>query len=507
MEGRWENRPLADLDSGVAGEPLHSARRPSRRMLFALVLVVAGIAAVCWWRRSRPTDRGGEDQPNLAEARPESLLEEAPTTLPSIGKPSPDAPSIPQPDAPIPKTVPGLMEEAEGVVVRLVQRFPDDPYALDCMAKARFYLGNVTAASEYWDRCLALDPRAAFAWEGLGRVAASKGEYEEAAAAFRKAMELRPELPDTAWLSETACQLAEVLMKLGEVEEAIAVLEESIRVSPESAMAHLLLGQLHLQVRKYEKAKQHFEEVIRVEPTLSHAHFGLANALSRAGRREESLKCLERFQKLRARESNIRRGVRAKEEEPRVLARTVAKTYRHAGQIYQGHGDLQEAERHWRRAAVLSPRYTGCRMSLAILYEQTNRLPEALEMYRQLAAIEPANASYSWRSGMLSVRLGQFEPAEAAFKRVVELAPDSAQGHAALAELYLHSNQKVVEAKKLAEEAVRLDPVAPYYALLSRACARTGDEAGAKSAAEKAMELHLEKEEHQRQEPQVEPGK
>jgi tetratricopeptide (TPR) repeat protein len=475
---RRRNRPLPEQGGQVGGPLPRRAERAGRGIAFGIIAVVVVIVALSCWRLSHPAaDRvpRSAGEPTAKATAPRASDSSTQQTL--------------EIDAPVPTTVPALMEEAEQVVGRLVQRFPRDPYALDCAAKAHLYLGHTTEAAEYWDRCLQSDSQAAFAHEGLGRVAGMKSDYEEAVRRFRTAIELFPASSDTSWLADTACQLADTLMKLGRTEQAVDVLERNIRVCPDSAKSHLLLGQLRLQSREFEKARQSFEETIRIQPESSQAHFGLATALRRTGEQVKSAQSMKIFQELNAKKSKVRTRMKFQEEEPEELAAKVAMTYTHAGQIYEQHGDLPGAERHWRRAALLSQTNVAARVLLAAHYVKTTRPVDAIKAYKELTAIEPANPMHHWQLAMLHVRMGQFEPAEAALETVMKLSPESAQGYVALAELYEQSGQKLAAAKRLAEEAVRIDPVAPHYALLSRVCARAGDEAGALQAARKAKEL------------------
>lgn len=496
-EERWRYTRLSEQNGAAEEESPRSGEGRSWRIVLFLVVSAGGIVAVCWWGLSSLVDREGEDGPKVAEVDPRRLAESAPP-VPAQPEPAPHRPPTWDPDAPLPETVPELMEEAEQVVDRLVERFPDDPQALDCMAKTQFYLGRSTTASEYWNRCLELDPQSDFACAGLSRIAAIKGDYEEVAALLHRAVTLRPASADPGWLSDKTCDLADTLTKLGKVDEAIATLEENVRVNPRLAKSRLLLGQLYLQSRKYEKAKGEFEEAVRIRPALSHGHFGLATALARTGDRERSSLSMERFKELRAKESAARTGTKSKDEEPKVLARTIAMTYAHAGQIYRNIGDMEEAERHWRRASLLSPQNTACRTFLAILYQETNRLPEAVETCKQLAAIEPANPIHLWQLGVLSARLGRVKEAETAFESVVEAAPLISLGYAALAKLYLETNQNLDEAERLAREAVRIDPIEAHRALLSRVCEKTGRPVDdATSAADGTDELPPENPERQ----------
>jgi Flp pilus assembly protein TadD len=50
-------------------------------------------------------------------------------------------------------------------------------------------------------------------------------------------------------------------------------------------------------------------------------------------------------------------------------------------------------------------------------------------------------------------------------------------------------NQKLPEAKTLAQRLVELEPTAPNYSILAEACHRNSDQAGAREALRRAMDL------------------
>jgi len=96
---------------------------------------------------------------------------------------------------------------------------------------------------------------------------------------------------------------------------------------------------------------------------------------------------------------------------------------------------LNEAEALWLRAAALDASNALCRLQLAVLCQQTRRYHEALRYYLEVAQIDPSDALVQLNLGRVSLKLNLMTQAEAAFKRVVELAPDRPEGHAALAQV------------------------------------------------------------------------
>lgn len=116
-----------------------------------------------------------------------------------------------------------------------------------------------------------------------GQTAYRAGRYEEAVAAFRKAVEAQP---DSA---RARINLGSTLGLLGQVEEAKAQYREALRLAPDSATAHFNLGLLLVREGDLEEAVEHFDQAV-VEAQDDHAaHLELARTLRRLGRGEEAL--------------------------------------------------------------------------------------------------------------------------------------------------------------------------------------------------------------------------
>ena len=320
------------------------------------------------------------------------------------------------------------------------------------------------------------------------------GEYEKAVALLRKALKIDPTLRGADE------QLADALFGLGKFEEAIAFLKNDRKVSAITTGILLRLGAAHRSLKEYEEAKKNYQAALEIDPALPDAYYGLAKACAELGQADESRGYLKKYKDLVDRDTKARiERARASGDRAIVIAReNLADIYTAAGQVYRSHGDARNAEGHWLKAAKLFPEDTVCRNELLALYQQTNRTDETLQILGQLAEIEPENATHPLTVGVLNARLNRFDAAERAFQKVSELAPQRPEGRLALVHLYLRSNRKLPEAAELARAVVELAPTPSNCVLLSAACNRNGDHAGAVSAIERAIELDPGNEEYGR---------
>ncbi len=470
MAEAWRYRRI------TAGEKSTGPSSYSGKRLWLLLAILLVLVAVSSWA-FRPWSLG------RAERESATANHTSPGGLALSDRPATIAGERPSSDHPLPKTAQEVIEEARREALLLCQEFPEDWEAFDLAGRFYRFVGDMTSARGAWKRSTELNPKNTSAHENLGATAALQGEYAAAAEWYRESLQNNPQS------ASAAVRLADILAKLGKLPEAVDVLETARTANPSSTEVLVLLGQVRLQLRDYDAARGAFDQALHLNPELQEAHFGLGTALTRLGLAAEARPHLEKFRELKAAEPLV-----PEESDPERfdLAKTsahVSAFYTYAAGIYSSGGRASEAERLWRRAAALNPKNLACRMSLGTLYVRAGQLDEAIDVYEQLAAAEPDNAIHFWQLGTLHAQAGRLDLAEANIGKVIELAPESAKGHAALAEIYLRTGRDPDLARRLAQRAVEIEPNAPHYDLLSRACDRAGDRSGAIAAARQAQRL------------------
>jgi tetratricopeptide (TPR) repeat protein len=160
-----------------------------------------------------------------------------------------------------------------------------------------------------------------------------------------------------------------------------------------------------------------------------------------------------------------------------------------AARVFLDQVEVASAEQHWRRAAQLDRSHIESREMLVTVYERTNRAKEAIQVLEELVELQPENLLHHINLGVLHSRLEQFEAAEKAFRKAIEVVPGRIEGYVALANLFLEGNRNLSEATKMARTAVQLAPIAMHYALLGRVCEASGDYEGALTALQRATQL------------------
>ncbi len=429
--------------------------------------------------------RNAQSAAAVTRSEPPASPPESPATPPEPPSLPPRPPAAPpEPAFTEEMTVEALRKEAVDVARQLMEAYPHRAGPIGLMGMVHNRQGNTAAAVKCWQKCLDLDPRRADAYKSMGEVAARKGEDEKAVALFRKALQIHPTAPDVH------DALGRTLMKLVETQQAIAVLEKGAAIFPKASRSHHALARAYLQAKEYRKAKKSYQAAIAIRGDLTNAYYGLATACARLALTDQARKHRQKFQELKAADRKARKDQRdALLDEVRREREHVAGSHTDAGHVYLGYGDAGKAQRLWLRAATLDPKNTACRGALATLYQRANRPTAALEICRQIEAVEPENPINYLRIGFLCRQLQRPDAAEEAFRKVLQLAPQRPEGYAALAQLYLQTDRQLAEAKTLAARAVELQPSAANYGTLAEACQKNGDLRGGLSALQRALQL------------------
>jgi tetratricopeptide (TPR) repeat protein/TolB-like protein/predicted Ser/Thr protein kinase len=128
----------------------------------------------------------------------------------------------------------------------------------------------------------------------LGLVNDGTGHYQEAAAEFRRAIDLEPTNED-AYIG-----LALAYEHQGSINEAENTYQAAISTQPGSPVGYNSLGTFYLRRKEYEKALSMFQKVIEMAPEGYGAYVNEGATLSNMGRYAESIEPLKKSIALRA---------------------------------------------------------------------------------------------------------------------------------------------------------------------------------------------------------------
>ena len=117
---------------------------------------------------------------------------------------------------------------------------------------------------------------------------ARRGQFDEAIAHYRKALEINPNV------AEFHYNLGDTLANRGQVDEAIAHYRKALEIKPNYVEAHNNLGIALADRGQIDEAITHYRKALEIKPDYVNAYIGLGDALAGRGRRREAI---EYFQK------------------------------------------------------------------------------------------------------------------------------------------------------------------------------------------------------------------
>ncbi len=393
-------------------------------------------------------------------------------------------------ELPIEQQIAALKKEERELAEIMMKEFPDTEEALYFIGNFHKRHGRREDAEKFWKKCLDINPRQPGIYRSLGETAFEAGEFEKAIGEYKKAVEIDPNAADIHK------GIGHALMELGRYDEALEELEKEVQISPGSLSVHFLLGQAYFKQKKYEEAREHYETAIHLDPEYASAYYGLVRVYTALKEPEKAKEYELRFKSFKDRRLKESRAERASALLPTrdlvAIRKSVIVTYLDVEKLYRDRKDFGTAEVILKRAVEIDPNDIRCFEELGLLYSMTERYPEALRQFERIREIEPSNLRSYLNIGTMLFMLKRYDEAESVYRTAISIAPEQSTVYLQLAGLYLRTQTKPAEARKLAQKAVSLKASARGYFMLSWACDVTGDQNGALRAIEQAVRLEPE---------------
>ena len=233
------------------------------------------------------------------------------------------------------------------------------------------------------------------------------------------------QLPDH---DDALLRLAGLYVEEKEYSKAVALYKKYLEFYPEAARVRYFLGNALLQMRHYEDAIAAYEQVAQKRPHWASIYGRIGYAHAMAGQLGQAADAYGRTLALRPDSTLVRYQ----------LAR-----------LYETEGQLQAAAAEYRTLLEQAPTEPEYRIRLAdllvaeaatgqttALLKQTRQTQRAEVLLRRAIDLEPNRVEGYWSMGLLLARQQRYPEALAFFEKIAELAPQDAQAHACLGNVY-----------------------------------------------------------------------
>ena len=142
--------------------------------------------------------------------------------------------------------------------------------------------GNLIAAAGLYEEVLRTEPNNATAMSNLAVIAISKRDYVTAEHYLRRALAIKED-------AGTCSNLGVVLKARGRLREAIAAYRRAIELKPEFVDPYQNLGNALREDGQADAAANAYRRLIQFRPNSADAHNSLGNALRDAGHLQEAI--------------------------------------------------------------------------------------------------------------------------------------------------------------------------------------------------------------------------
>jgi adenylate cyclase len=134
------------------------------------------------------------------------------------------------------------------------------------LANAYVWLKEYDRAIAEAENAVSLDPNSAYAYHALATVLNYAGRAQEAIPFFEKSLRLSPIAIDAA----TLINLGMAYRNIGQYEQAVATFKKALQVyGPDHLFAHYGLATTYALMGREQEAHAEAAEVLRIDPTFS----------------------------------------------------------------------------------------------------------------------------------------------------------------------------------------------------------------------------------------------
>jgi Tfp pilus assembly protein PilF len=371
---------------------------------------------------------------------------------------------------------------------------PAQPSALVNLAQIRFNSGkpeDLRAARELFTRANAVAPDAEIA-RALVVVSLRLGEREAASAAYHdyaarvaalpssngtssltatpSSSDASPSAPSTS--SASRAELGAALLEGGLVDEAIAELNATVALDSSNVAAVIALSRAHLRRKDIKAAGVALESAVARGVDSAQVYAALADVYEAGGYVENAIPAMRlaiardpRNESYRLRYGLLLNDTKAPAAAA-IRLREALKEFPDSSPLWlalgiaqMGDGKSDDARQSFERALELDPRSAPALAYLGSTYGERGQYAEAASFYERSLAAAPNSAVpyYLAADALLKEPEVDAPRVEKYLSRAVELEPDFASAHMALAKLYVRG-ERWTEAATAFERVTRLDP-------------------------------------------------
>jgi len=210
-------------------------------------------------------------------------------------------------------------------------------------------------------------------WLDQGRAHQQAGRLIEAEEAYRQALDLSPEHPDTLHL------LGLVTYRLNRLTEALNYLQAAVERQSSSPVYWFNFGVVSQKAGRSQEAIAAYEKAVALNPRYAEAFGNLGNVLRDCGNLTDAVAAYQQALKLNS---------------------SQADTHNNLGVARKEQGQIENAIASYRRALELKPTHAEALNNLGLALMEVGTLRDAIDSFQQALSILPGYQTARYNLGM-----------------------------------------------------------------------------------------------------------
>lgn len=290
----------------------------------------------------------------------------------------------------------------------------------------------------FWQDAVRKAPESVRPYNNLGVALSLQRRFEEGIAACKKSIALSAPTINT---TDAYNNLAKLYHELGDNEKAVSYGKRAVQINPGCAEAHMVLGEILLDEKRYAEAIDELEVALHINTWLSPAYTLLARAYYR------QTGDIDRAADI------CRRAMAVAPESPEAESLL--------GALLQHSGNPEQALAHLGHVLEIYPDHAQANFHAGIAANKLGRPEEAIEYLTRASAALPDEAPVLAELGLALTKTGRLNEARTFLTRAVQLAPADPVVLTGLADVMEKTN-RFEEAAVYYQKALSAVPESPH---------------------------------------------
>ena len=244
----------------------------------------------------------------------------------------------------------------------LLKNFPTAYIVWNILGSAHFSLGELTNAAIAFKKVIDLKPDIPEPYNNYGLVLYNKGDLAQSSYFLKKAIDLKDDYV------EAYNNLGNTLKKLNKTNEALEQYYKCLSIKPNYPDAHNNIAIILQEQKHYDKAISHFKKAIIYKPDYFEAYNNLGDLQKEEGKFKDAINSLQKALSINPKSTTANNNL---------------------GNVFYELGDFKSAINYFKFALSINPNFVEALNNLGNTFKKQNNLVEAIQCYNNSLSIRP----------------------------------------------------------------------------------------------------------------------